>query len=269
VSIRPADYSWRIEVLRSPEPSVAETFAEENAVADRELMEELKRRMAYQYPYLDYSALPSKLAASQLSHGRIQRENVAVARPAFLSEGGLTPAERGTALHTFMQFAHYSAAAADASAEVERLVNQGFLTKQQGKAISISRVNRFFRGDLYARMAKADRCLREVHFTIDMPAAVLLERPAKADGSEDEKLVVQGIADCVFEEKDGLTVVDYKTDRVKTPEELIERYREQLRFYKTALERTLGMPVRDCLLYSFHMNATVDAMAAVTASDDE
>ncbi len=263
VSIRPAETAWRIDVLRSPPPEEAAAGEREAVPSDPAFAEEVARRIAYRYPYAAVSALPAKLAASELSHGRAKREHVASARPAFLGAGGLTPAERGTALHAFMQFADYAAAAADPQAEIRRLTERGFLTPQQGKAVEPARLRRFFSSPLYARVEKAARVLREVRFTIDVPAAQLLSTPEERERAAEDRLIVQGIADCVFEEAGRLVVVDYKTDRVKTEEELIDRYREQLHIYADALSRTLGLPVGEALLYSFALGRTVDATAVL------
>ena len=43
-----------------------------------------------------------------------------------------------------------------------------------------------------------------------------------------ETVLVQGIIDVYFEEPEGLTVLDYKTDRVQTGEELKEKYGRRL-----------------------------------------
>ena len=69
---------------------------------------------------------------------------------------------------------------------------------------------------------------------------------------------MQGIADCVFAEEDGLVLVDYKTDKIKTPEELADRYRSQLLFYKQALEQLLEQPVKEMILYSFALGEVVE-----------
>ncbi len=263
VSVRPCKTTWVIDVLRSPpaEDAAAEAFA--CVPPDRDFAEEIARRIAYRYPYAAVSALPAKLAASELSHGRVKREHVASSRPAFLGAGGLTPAERGTALHTFMQFADYGAAAADPAGEIRRLTERGFLTPQQGRAIEPARVARFFASPLFARIRQSPRVLREVHFTIAVPAARLLDRPEDKERAGDDRLIIQGIADCVFEEEGSLVVVDYKTDRVKTGQELVDRYREQLHIYADALSRTLGLPVGQALLYSFALGQTVDATAVL------
>ena len=57
----------------------------------------------------------------------------------------------------------------------------------------------------------------------------------------------------VFEEDGALVLVDYKTDKVDTEEELLERYRNQVSFYQTAVEKTLQLPVKEALLYSFYL----------------
>ena len=53
-----------------------------------------------------------------------------------------------------------------------------------------------------------------------------------------EKILVQGIIDVCFEEEDGMVVLDYKTDRVRSGEELKEKYHAQLDHYAEALEKT-------------------------------
>ena len=52
------------------------------------------------------------------------------------------------------------------------------------------------------------------------------------------QLLVQGIIDVYFEEEDGLVVLDYKTDRVRTADELVRRYQSQLTYYARACHRS-------------------------------
>ena len=66
-------------------------------------------------------------------------------------------------------------------------------------------------------------------------------------------MLLQGVADCVFETAEGLTVVDFKTDRV-TAEEAPRRaevYRTQLNAYAGALAKILQKPVTERVLYFF------------------
>lgn len=248
VSIRPADSKWRIDILRPPAAEADSVTENQMAAIDETLFKQIQERLAFTYTYAPLGQIPSKMAASAVSHQNMKEQFIAMRRPAFLGSSGLTPAERGTALHTFMQFADYTAARKAPEQEIARLVNQQFLTQEQGDCIPIHKVKQFFISRLYERMHASPCCLREYHFTIDVPAAYFADNAAVFNH---ETVVVQGIADCVFEEDGKLIVVDYKTDKAGSFEELVQRYQEQLRIYAYALERTLRKPVAACMLYSF------------------
>ena len=72
-----------------------------------------------------------------------------------------------------------------------------------------------------------------------------------------EKTIVQGIADCVFEENGELVILDFKTDRVKDVSELVDMYKPQLDIYAHALSEIDGVPVKECILYSLCKNEAV------------
>ncbi len=217
--------------------------------------EELFSRISYQYGFAALGSVPVKMAASELAHREMNSTYVAVNRPAFLNEAGLTPAEKGTALHTFMQFADFAIAASDPEKEADRLYEQGFLSAAARGALDMARIRAFFAHPLYARMCQADTLWREYAFTVPLSVAAL--DPALSDMVE-ETLVVQGIADCVFEENGELVIVDYKTDRVKDADILRQRYQKQLEIYREALQQTLGKPVKETVLYALYLNDTVE-----------
>ena len=245
----PCDVPWRVTFCDLPAEQPTATAAT-HSKADAALVQELTRRAAYTYPYAPLQGVPAKLAASQLSHEAMSRQHIAVSRPAFMQAEGMTAAQKGTAMHTFMQFADYGRAYAALEQEMERMVQQGFLTCQQRDSIDTDRLFSFFKSPLYRRMTAADEVWREYHFAVTIPAGQLTDLPADMAG---ENVLIQGISDCVFREGDRLILVDYKTDRVDTPQELCDRYRSQMLFYKQALEAIFGLPVSEMLLYSFAM----------------
>lgn len=110
--------------------------------------------MDWQYPWQDATELSSKFAISHLAEevGEVEKPRFA-ARPAYLYKQGLTPAEKGSAMHTYMQFCSYPAAARDADAELERLMADRFLTEEQGAAIETDRIRTFFESPLYRRIS--------------------------------------------------------------------------------------------------------------------
>ena len=72
-----------------------------------------------------------------------------------------------------------------------------------------------------------------------------------------DTILVNGIIDCYFVEKDGVILLDYKSDRIYDEEELKERYHIQLQLYKTALERATGLPVKEVYIYSLAMGKAI------------
>ena len=71
---------------------------------------------------------------------------------------------------------------------------------------------------------------------------------------------MQGVVDCFFEEDDGLVLVDYKTDRAQSEEDIErikERYGIQLKYYAQALEKITGKRVKEKYLYLFSAGQAV------------
>jgi ATP-dependent exoDNAse (exonuclease V) beta subunit len=58
--------------------------------------------------------------------------------------------------------------------------------------------------------------------------------------------LVEGVADCVFEDESGYVVIDFKTDRAEG--ELLDRYRRQAALYAEAVARATGKPARSVLM---------------------
>ena len=77
---------------------------------------------------------------------------------------------------------------------------------------------------------------------------------------EQSPLLLQGVVDLILEWEDGVKLIDYKTDRVTQPEELVRRYRTQLACYKLAVEEYLGKPVTGSYLYSFGLGKLVEIL---------
>ena len=179
-------------------------------------------------------------------------------RPRFAAEElGLTPAQRGTALHLVMQFIDFARAGTEEGvlSEIRRLVEAQFITPQQGEAVDPARVAAFFRSELGRALLAAPKLRREFKFSLLVPAADYY--PQAGAG---EQVLLQGVVDCFFETGEGVTVVDFKTDRV-TETGLAARaayYRPQLEAYSRALEAILGRPVTRRALWFFALDRAAE-----------
>ena len=77
---------------------------------------------------------------------------------------------------------------------------------------------------------------------------------------EEDLTLIQGIIDVFWIEKDGIVLLDYKTDRVQQTKELIDRYETQLKLYADALERVFAarkLKVKEILIYSFSLEQLI------------
>ena len=225
---------------RQPDPAVTEI---------------IRARTAYTYPFACLSFVSAKHAASEIETRGVDETYFASARPAFLSAGELTPAQRGTALHRFMQYADWHAASRDAAAERTRLVETGVLTEAQGNVVPLQAVRGFFDSEIGRRVLSSPVVLREKRFAMQVP--VLSVYPDLGDAARGETVVIQGMVDCAFVEDGKLYILDYKTDR-ETPGTLRERYRSQIEAYREAMAACTQYPVAGAYLYSFHNRCVVE-----------
>lgn len=227
-------------------PEMISVQAQEEANED--YIRLIDERVNYIYPGLKDLNILSKLNASQLDGNENDTQYFALSKPAFMNESGLTPGQKGTAMHTFMQFCDYAAARDDLSGEIERLQSLGFLTKIQADSLNMVQLRDFFSGSFAKRIFCAEKIYRELKISSFIEANRIF------DTDSNEKVLVRGIADCVFEEQGSLVLVDYKTDRVKSEQELLDRYKNQIAFYREVIEKTLKKPVKSAVLYSFYMS---------------
>ena len=168
-------------------------------------------------------------------------------------EDVLTGAQWGTLMHEAMQWlplAKYTQASL--TKELDTLVTKGTFTEEERNLLSDTSLYKFFSSDLGKRLINAKRIERE------LPFSMLFDGKRVYDTLEDgEDLFLQGIIDTAFDEDGEWVLVDYKTDRVKSGEDLIKRYKIQMDLYKEALQRLTGMPVKACYIYSFRLHDAI------------
>ena len=222
---------------------------------DSDFLKLISQRASYRYKYEKLSNIVTKRAASEVDKNFVDRDYFASSMPSFMSEQGLTGAAKGIATHTFIQFADYEKAKADTDGEIERLRLKGLLSDEQAKAIDRGQIKNFFESELARRILSSELVMREKKFTIEVPISEIY--PETQDIT-DEKMMIQGIADCAFLEDGELVVVDYKTDRLDSEELFCEKYSSQVTLYKKALSLCTDYNVKQTLLYSFHLSKQIE-----------
>jgi len=259
---------WRIETPKPQEPEAQGAIREvtETAAMPEGVEEQLQKALTFRYAHVAATETPSKQTAT----GRKGRQKDAEAaesagyskplernlrQPDFLSgePGGKT---YGSAMHAALQYIRYEScgSAEGVSREMERLVEQRFLTEEQGKMVRREQLARFFQSEIGRKLRSGTPYLREFKFSI------LDDGKHYGAGLEGEQVLLQGVVDCALLEEDGITILDFKTDRVaeETVAAAAERYRIQVETYADALARIYEMPVKARYLYFFSLDRFVE-----------
>ena len=217
-------------------------------------MDEVRRLGSLEGAEINKAKAVLAYEVTKLVHGDA-RQFAFNARPRFLSKAGLTPAERGTALHKFMQYADFSKVALDPVAEVERLYEYEYISRAEADAIDPKSIIAFTKNSIFNRILNCDRLMREQRFLLDVKAGDIYDN--LSDVVKDQTVIVQGAVDCMFIEGDHIVLLDFKTDKTDDESFLIKHYSDQLKTYCIAAEKMFSLPVTECYIYSLNMNKTI------------
>ena len=161
----------------------------------------------------------------------------------------------GNTVHTIMQYLDFSKCGSERliKQEIERLVTENFISKEQAESVAPSVIACLFKTDIGRKLINAKSLVREFKFSI------LTEADHYIDDLVDEQILIQGVVDCAIIESDGIILIDFKTDRVNENSiDMISRgYISQVQAYANALSRIYQLPIKSAWLYFFSMNQFV------------
>lgn len=170
---------------------------------------------------------------------------------------------RGVAVHRVMAGLDLGRVSeGEIRAQVEEMVAREILEESEAALVDPAAVARFFASPLGRRLRASSAVHREVPFTLAVPAAAIFPEARQADIAD--PILLQGVIDLFFREKDGLVLVDYKTDRQPFgdgEDPALDAYRRQMELYRQALETLGAGPVTQTLLYSFARGETLEVEA--------
>ena len=240
----------------------------------------LAARLKSEYPHRNLERLYTKTTVSELkkagmaeaaveAYHLFEEEEVIPYLPRFVRrEDRMGGAARGSAYHKAMELFPFgewmegekAGTGGGESLEalsglLDEMSEQGRLLPEYREAVNPGKLEEFLQSSLAARMGRADKAgllRKEQPFVLGLSASEL-----GADFPEEETVLIQGIIDVYFEEDGELVVADYKTDAVKAPQELVNRYRVQLDYYARALEQLTRKKVKEKIIYSFALQREI------------
>ncbi|MDF2925530.1 MAG: addA [Paenibacillaceae bacterium] len=264
-----ADSAEVIEAVRHLAPVVTEPSG---------LAERLKRQLEWEYPYGGASAMLTKTSVSELKrldankvlrisdadfaweapilpvYGNASGSSPLYRLPRFRRTRKLTPAESGTIYHTVMQHTPAGKELDEGAIRelMDSLAERRILSREELEYVDAGVIAAFYATDIGRRLASATQVRRELPFSFGLRAGEVY--PDCGEAAAHELLLVQGVIDCLFEDRNGKTVLlDYKTDRTagQPVAELSRRYRLQLELYGRAVEEIWRRKVDEKIIFYF------------------
>lgn len=253
--------------------STADIVSKENAISHQSLTScefaedaEVSALLAFAYPHHAATTLPNKVSVSYLKSldfnmapaddGNIPLLNkpsskkVSLEKPDF-GEKRESGTFYGTAHHKVLE--HLSYKGGDAEQQCREFLQKGFITKDEFDIISFDKIREFMSSELGTKLKEAKELHREKPFLIYVDANEI--DPILPS---DEKICVQGVIDCFFEDGDSIILVDYKTDAYDNPKEIAEKYHKQLYYYEKALKVKYKDKLIQKYLYLLHKNDIIE-----------
>lgn len=271
-----SDLSKLEEIEDTDEEEEYQSIIISNSICDnsknKDIENDIDKILGYEYPLKKSTVLKSNISVSDLKR---KNEEVNfeikeiykvkdVITPKFLQqEKGLSPSERGTAVHFIMKKIDLGRISNinEIRNQIKELFDNEFLLEEEVKAINPSKIFNFFRSELGQMMIssynRGEKIYREIPFYTEISS---LEIDNELDEKyRDEKVRLQGIIDCFFESNGDLILLDYKTDYIRNGEEekLIEKYKKQLEYYSNAIFKMTGKMVKHKYLYSFSIEKEI------------
>ena len=161
--------------------------------------------------------------------------------------------------------------------QIIQMRSDGRLREEEADRILPDRIQNFLESGMAARIhgaALAGKLYREQPFIMGFTSSEMAEilgdegqtrrrEDARRCDGQDDLVLVQGIIDLFFIEDGKIVLVDYKTDRVKSKQELLDRYKAQLLLYEEAIRRAMSTDRRplargQTVMYSFMLEDLVE-----------
>lgn len=278
--------SWKINIYSKSDIIGDNIESDEDTEEDMNIFEEIgtndyyknevEKRLNWEYKFKRAGSIPTNMSVSELKKSALLEEEQSdsnnlikespLRKPKFLQEiKGLSPAERGTALHSAMQHLSLDNVSTlnEIKSQIAYFVAKEILTDEEAEAVNPYKILKFFRNPLGERILSCykesgNKVHREKPFYIEVPSTSIIDE-LPVEIYENELIRIQGVIDCFLDEDDGIILIDYKTDYVdrENREKVINRYATQIYYYTMALEKITGKKVKEKYLYLFYIDEAI------------
>ena len=216
-----------------------------------EQKEEINKKLTWKYKYIKSTKMEGKTSVSAIAKNNEKNIQI-IEKPKFMQNvETLNKAEIGTLMHLILQKLDFKISYNEKILNelIQKLIYLNIITEKQSEYIDKKKILNFTRTELFKEIQDAKEIYKEQPFHMSV-----------IDEKTKEKVLIQGIIDLYYiNQNNEIVLVDYKTDYVEKgkEEELINKYKEQLKIYKQAIEKALNKKVEKIYLYSVYLNEAI------------
>lgn len=217
----------------------------------KEQKEEVNKKLTWKYKYIESTKIEGKTSVSAIA--KYGEKNIQIVeKPKFMQNIEiLNKAEIGTLMHLILQKLDFRENYNEKTLNdlIQKLIYLNIVTEKQSQYIDKKRLLEFTKTELFKEIQNAKEIYKEQPFHMSV-----------IDENTKESILIQGIIDLYYiNQKNEIVLIDYKTDYVEknNEQELIEKYKPQLKIYKKAIEEALNKNVEKVYIYSVYLNKEI------------
>ena len=217
----------------------------------KEQKEEVNKKLTWKYKYIESTKIEGKTSVSAIAKDSEKNIQI-VEKPKFMQNIEiLNKAEIGTLMHLILQKLDFRENYNEKTLNdlIQKLIYLNIVTEKQSQYIDKKRLLEFTKTELFKELQNAKEIYKEQPFHMSV-----------IDENTKESILIQGIIDLYYiNQNNEIVLVDYKTDYVEknNEQELIEKYKPQLKIYKKAIEEALNKNVEKVYIYSVYLNKEI------------
>ena len=217
----------------------------------KEQKEEVNKKLTWKYKYIESTKIEGKTSVSAIAKDSEKNIQI-VEKPKFMQNIEiLNKAEIGTLMHLILQKLDFRENYNEKTLNdlIQKLIYLNIITEKQSQYIDKKRILAFTKTELFREIQNAKEVYKEQPF-----------HSSVIDENTKERILIQGIIDLYYiNQNNEIVLVDYKTDYVEknNEQELIEKYKPQLKIYKKAIEEALNKNVEKVYIYSVYLNKEI------------